>query len=380
MIQLLAGIAIGDPSGGAELFGLKLARRLDRNQFTPAIFGMWQYATPAEEVWRQKLSREKIPVGGLYPISRRPALDFYPIFARLWRFTGHFQPDIINSHSQRGDLLGALIARLHPTHPRAVRTVHIDQPWLNRPYMDLLFNRPLFPWLFDTEVAISQTVQQKLDARLMARLLGKQSVLCYNGIDAALFAQQAGSKLPPGLPPAGPRIGIIGSLIPRKRHTDLLQALRLLDSNRPVHLVIIGTGELEAMLRKQARTWQLAERVHFLGSRDDVFDILPHLDVVVSASLREGLPTVLLEAMAFNVPVIATDISGSRDLVQTGQTGLLIPPRSPTRLAEAIQTVLDNPAQTNRMRQQARELAAQFTIQNAVSRYARLYQQITRKS
>lgn len=92
----------------------------------------------------------------------------------------------------------------------------------------------------------------------------------------------------------------------------------------------------------------LDQRVYFLGSRSDVMQIMPHLDMVVSSSLWEGLPTVLLEAMALRVPVVATDVSGSREIVISDETGLPVPPRSPAHLAEAILKVLDHPLERDR--------------------------------
>lgn len=120
----------------------------------------------------------------------------------------------------------------------------------------------------------------------------------------------------------------------------------------------------------------LDQRVYFLGSRSDVMQIMPHLDMVVSSSLWEGLPTVLLEAMALRVPVVATDVSGSREIVISDETGLLVPPRSPAHLAEAILKVLDHPLEARQMADRAHRVAAQYTIQNAVISYAEIYRQL----
>lgn len=115
-----------------------------------------------------------LPVAGLFDVSRYPLFDLRPILLALWAFTNAFKPDILNSHSQRSDLLGALVHLLHPHHPRAVRTVHIDCPWLNRVYTDFVFDKILFPLLFNIEIAVSETIRLKLDRRLLARLLKKE--------------------------------------------------------------------------------------------------------------------------------------------------------------------------------------------------------------
>jgi glycosyltransferase involved in cell wall biosynthesis len=377
VVQLVAGVAIGDEASGAEYFGIQLARHLDRERFDPAIFAMWQYGSSAEKKWLETLGREGFNVAGLAEVSRYPLFDLRPIFSRLWAFTSAFKPDVINSHSQRGDLLGALIHLLHPHHPRAVRTVHIDQPWLNRFYTDLAFDKLLFPFMFDVEVAISETVRRKLDGRWFARLLGKESMLCYNGIDARFFSQafrdDNWGPLPAGVPDLRPRLGVIGRLTRQKGLSYLMQAMGLLNQERAVHLMVIGTGPLESQLRQQVQDLGLDRCVHFLGSRDDVLRILPHLDLVVSSSLWEGLPTVLLEAMALRVPVVATDVSGSREIIRPGETGMLVPPENPERLAEAISTVLDHSEEARSMAEKAHGVAAKYTVQNATLRYAETY-------
>jgi glycosyltransferase involved in cell wall biosynthesis len=138
---------------------------------------------------------------------------------------------------------------------------------------------------------------------------------------------------------------------------------------------VIGSGELEHHLQEQARLLGIQDCVHFLGSRDDVLSLLPHLDLFVSSSLWEGFPTVLLEAMAVGVPVVATDVSGSRELVQDGVTGRLVPPRNPVRLAEAILAMLEDPEHAQAMAQSAHRYAAQFTIERAAACYAQIYEQ-----
>ncbi len=120
----------------------------------------------------------------------------------------------------------------------------------------------------------------------------------------------------------------------------------------------------------------LQDKVYFLGSRSDVLDILPHLDILVSSSLWEGFPTVILEAMASGVPVIATDVSGSRELVVDGKTGLLVPPHDPDALAQAILNMLADGEKARRMAEHARTVARPYTIQNTVETYCQIYQQL----
>ena len=195
VLQLIAGLAIGDQCGGAEAFAVRLASQLTKQEFDVAVFAMWRYDSPLEKQWLKQLVCEDIPVRGLVPFRKSMVGQLPPIVRSFWSFLSDFRPDIINSHSQRSDPLNLLARRLHPSHPYAMRTVHIDQPWLNRPYMDFVFNRLAFPLVFDREVAISKEVQCKLDGRWLAKLFGRRSSLCYNGIGAAAFVLDHVSRL-----------------------------------------------------------------------------------------------------------------------------------------------------------------------------------------
>jgi glycosyltransferase involved in cell wall biosynthesis len=276
---------------------------------------------------------------------------------------------------------------LHPVHPRAVRTVHIEKRWVRSPWARIPFDEILFPLFFRRETAVSRAVEHQLDSRLLARLLKRKAVLAYNGIDERLFSilyrrkedyfiqTPTGQRLPlpSGLPAERPLLGVIGRLSQQKGHAVLIEAMQEVVRQRQAHLIVIGTGELEGVIRSQVQELGLENCIHFLGSRKDVLDILPHLDLLVSSSLWEGFPTVLLEGMALGVPVVATDVSGSRELVVEGETGMLAPPGSHTLLAEAILVMLDHREAARRMAETAMQRAAGFTIQAAAKTIGTAY-------
>jgi glycosyltransferase involved in cell wall biosynthesis len=382
IVQIVTGLAIGDQVGGAELFAAQLARCLDKNVFNLAVLGLWEYESPREAKWIETLQKEQIRVKLLATPTDHLLLDLRKSFSNLWRFISDFKPDIINSHSERTDTFNMLASIFHPTHPLSIRTMHTDEQWQNSPWMGKMLINGVFPFLFEKEIAISEDVRQLLDRRLLARLKKKESILCYNGIDVSILNKKVPSgniSLPTHkIPEHIPRIGIIGRLTPQKGHSDLLKAMRNLLHIRPAHLLIVGSGPLEDQLKQQTNHLGLHDFVHFLGSRNDVLKIMTNLDLVVSSSLWEGFPTVLLEAMAMRVPIVATDVSGSRELVNTGETGILVPPHNPAALAEAILKLLDNPSKAQLMARNAREVVKKFTIQNTASCYAKIYKRIVR--
>jgi glycosyltransferase involved in cell wall biosynthesis len=145
-----------------------------------------------------------------------------------------------------------------------------------------------------------------------------------------------------GIPPDAPVVICVARLAERKRQTDLLQALADLE-HRDAMLVLVGSGPDRAMLEQQVRESGLSERVLFTGDRKDVPELLAAADVFCLASRREGVPRAVMEAMASGVPVVATDVVGTRDLVIDGVTGLLVPCASPRELGRALDRLLRNP-------------------------------------
>ena len=404
ILFIVGGIAIGDQVGSAEKMALQAARQLDRTVFETRVFSMWGYGSAAEKYWLDTLTREGIVVEGMIPARENAIAQYAPITARFWQCLDEYRPQIVNSHSQRADPLSLIARWLHPVHARAVRTSHLDQPWLERPLM-VTVQRLIFPFAFDAEIGISKSIQSRLDGRWVARLLGKKSWLIYNGIDRAVVersAQTAQNKLPEGLDsiptprlitvgrgaqtaPEGldsiptPRLITVGRLSKQKGYSYLLRAMQIAAQQRrqaPPHLLIAGSGPLEQELKQEAAALGATEYVHFLGSRSDVLDLLPHAQAFVSSSLWEGFPSVILEAMAGGVPVIATDIPGSREMVQSGETGVIAPPANAEALAEAIGWMLDHPREAEVMAKTARARMAKFTLEAAIGQFDSLFRSL----
>lgn len=377
VLQVVSGVAIGDQSGGAEQFALRLASLLPAEGFESAVFSMWKYSSEAEARWLSLLADKGVSVHGLVESCENLPGGLAGVFRSLWHTTSVVRPHVIGSHSERGDIMNALVHLLHPTHPRSVRTMHTDEQWQTHPMLGPLIARFAFPPLFDREVAISDAARVKMDGRPLAKILRKRATLCYNGIAAAGFSGPAPANglaaLPAGIPDVRPVIGVVGRLATQKGHHHLLPAMASVCRYRPARLLIVGSGALEDELRRQAAELGIGNVVWFLGSRQDVPEILKGLDLLVSASLWEGFPTVILEAMAAGVPVLATDVSGSRELVRHEETGHLVRPGSSGELARAMLHVLADPAHAATLAETARTRAAQFTIENAARQYAAMY-------
>ena len=182
--------------------------------------------------------------------------------------------------------------------------------------------------------------------REMLRHLGipeEKIHLVYNAVGAAFL----GSPRPVRLGP-GPHIGVFGVLEPRKGHAELITALARLARSEPnAQLWIVGeltyarnTAYLDE-LKSLAAEWHVADRIHFLGYRQDIPELMAAMDVVALASRElESLPTVLLEASALGRVCVATDVGGVREIIEHGRTGLVVRPEHAPELADALAIAL----------------------------------------
>lgn len=163
----------------------------------------------------------------------------------------------------------------------------------------------------------------------------------HNGIDLARFRERpegSGTDRPPTWL-------AVAALRPPKGHLDLLEAWALLVEDHPgARLLIAGDGPERATVQSAVVGLGLGREVALLGSRDDIPSLLQQVDGVVSASHTEALPTALIEASAAGLPVVATDVGGTAEVVLDGTTGLLVPPHRPERLAEALGRLVRDPA------------------------------------
>ena len=187
-------------------------------------------------------------------------------------------------------------------------------------------------------VAVSEGVAAY--ARREFRVPADRLTTISNGVDLAHFH--------PCTPPIRSRglvIGCTARLHRKNNHTALLQAFAGIASQWPdTQLLLVGRGPEEERLRILADRLGLATRVRFAGEHADVAPFLREMDLYVQSSIAEGMPNSILEAMATALPVVATNVGGTPEVVVHGEMGLLVPPGDPAALADALGTLLANPA------------------------------------
>jgi len=172
-------------------------------------------------------------------------------------------------------------------------------------------------------------------------------------------------------------IGVAAVMRKEKALEVMLDAHAMLVRRLPdVHLVIAGDGPCRPALEHQMRRLGLESSVHLLGRRHDVDGILSRVDVGALSSDWEGSPLFVFECRAARVPLVATAVGGVTELVQTGRTGLLVPPRDPGALAGAIEQVLTDPDLSERLADAAATDLEQYKIAAVANRFADLYEQL----
>ncbi len=199
-----------------------------------------------------------------------------------------------------------------------------------------------------------------------------------NGIDGSVFdirIDREAKRRELGIPADATVLGIGVRLSAQKGLTYLVQALPEVVGRFPrVVLVIAGEGPLEQDLRNEAEGLGLGGRVKFIGPRVDVPELLQVFDLYVLPSLWEGLPMVLLEAMAAGCPIVATGVGGVPSAIEDGVNGLLVPPRDPAALAHAIVRVLGDETLRRRMGQAGKQVFGErFSAEKMTRRYEQLY-------
>jgi L-malate glycosyltransferase len=164
---------------------------------------------------------------------------------------------------------------------------------------------------------------------------------------------------------------------------DLMKCAILVNKTIPgIKFVICGTGPLLQKLKDIIRNVGLEEKVLFLGriERKKLINLYKNATIYVICSVYEGLPTVLLEAMACGLPVVATNIGGNRDLISSNINGLLIPPRSPEKMAQMIQLLWNDECLRKKLGQNAREtIIKRYTWDIITNDYVKLYECILKK-
>jgi len=307
-------------------------------------------------------------------ISMRGDLDPF-LLARILKFIRGHPSQLVHTHLIHADLYGTLAALLAGV-PAVVSTKHGYNPWREKRFYAFLDRVTSF---FQHRII---TISDAL-GRWLVEVEGlrpeKLSTVHY-ALDVDLFRSSVPGDL--SLKMSRPVIGTISRLIHQKGIHVLLQAFAVCAKKHPsISLVVVGDGLERSDLESLAEKLDLGHRVHFLGYRSDVDQILPHIDIFTLPTFGEGFGLVLLEAMACSKPIVGTDVMSIPEIVQQGETGLLVPAQDVSALAEALDTLIANPELRDQFGKAGfQRLKRRFTVEQMVRKTAEVYQEASRSS
>jgi len=360
--RILQIIPTFDRSGAEKQMTL-LARGLPRGEFDVHVCALTRGGPLGEDL--REAGLDPVVIGKRWKLDPRA-------FARLKRHVGRLKPDLVHTWIFAANAYGRAAALASGVKCLVAGERCVD-PW--KGWTELAVDRYLARRT-QRIVAVSPGVR---DFYVSKGLPGEKIEVIPNGVPPSAPSpasrRQVLDEL--GLPPDARLAGLIGRLWPQKRVKDAIWAADLLKRIRDdVHLLVIGDGPHRDRLRMFRDQVEIRDKVHLLGHRGDVPRLLPHLDVLWSTSAYEGQSNSIMEAMAAGVPVVATDVPGTRDLVVHGETGCLVPVGKLSRAAVAAETnaILDDADLARRLGEAGRRrMREEFSVEKMVDRYAALY-------
>jgi len=233
----------------------------------------------------------------------------------------------------------------------------------------------------DRVVACSKAVE---NWTLQKERIPRRKVLTlYNGVDRSRFdSSRVSSAIRRDfhIPPEAPLIGTVANMAIEKGYPYLLEAARsILEKCPEAWFLFVGFGPLEQKIKTQAQRITGHRQIIFAGARTDIPDLLGAMDIFILASVVEGFPNVLLEALAMAKPVVATRVGGVPELIESGQNGILIPPQNGNALSEAVLSLLKAPERAKAMGQRGEEkIRKNFTLERMLDQYEALYLSLLR--
>lgn len=293
---------------------------------------------------------------------------------------------VLHSHRYKENILASLIAR-RAKQVVLVQTVHGTteifsglKAFKARTYLGL--NRLATKRAFDCVITVSEEIRSAVQRELGAspRIVTIRNAVQLETLRATRSSEEFRRSL--AIPADALVLGMIGRLVPIKAVGTMLAAMPELLRRFPTAVLLLaGVGPEAGSLRAESSRLGIAAKVHFLGSRDDIPDLLQALDLLVISSLHEGIPTVLLEAMAMGRPVVSTAVGGIPEVVSDGVQGLLVPPGDSEALITACGRLLESPAERERLGRAGRaRVEADFSAEVLGRRVGDLYAELLRIS
>jgi glycosyltransferase involved in cell wall biosynthesis len=359
---------VAGTGGGPEKTILNSPRFIKQHGYEAQVV----YLCPSDPVIQDSLrSRAEKLDCPLTLIEDRGIRDF-SVISKLLKFCREQKIELLQAHDYKSNAVGLVLRRLHRMH--LVTMLHGWTDMSGRMPLYKRVDQWCLPW-YEKLICVSEDLVEEC-RRL--RVSDRKIELVHNAIDLSAYTRWVGkdqAQRDLGVEAhAGPLIGMVCRLSPEK---GILEAIAMVDRFRsmgkPVQLWIAGDGPFRSEIEKEISRLGLGANIRLLGQLADARVFYQAMDVFLLNSIREGLPNVVLEAMALEVPVVATRVAGVPTLVKPGQTGWLIEPGETGMLDSAIAECLEG-SHTDPQVRSARELIEnQFSFDRRMQRIAGIY-------
>ncbi len=372
-VPLIVNIIYSLKSGGLENGLVNIINRTPPDRYRHVIICL----TEADDF----VKRIQSPDVQVIELNKKPGHDF-DMYWRLWKLLRALEPAVVHTRNLSTlelQLLACMcpgVKRVHGEHGRDMS----DLDGSNRKYNIL---RKFMKRIVQQYIAVSRDLELWLEQVVEVPSAKVRQI--YNGVDVERFSEPSDSEL--GAPPGyfhedAIVIGTVGRLAEVKNQVSLLRAFAALlklnvDYDDKLRLLLVGDGPMRETLQQESEALHLGDRVWFAGNRDDVPDFLHSMDIFTLPSLGEGVSNTILEAMATGLPIIATDVGGTPELVTDGENGLLVLVDDVQALTEGIEKLVSDRALRENMGNNSLErIRNSFNWQKTVEQYLSVYDKL----
>lgn len=283
----------------------------------------YSFSVAAEKgYYSSLLERNRIKHFHLPCIKKKDILLFVKLYIEIYKIIKAEKPNIVHTHHRMLSFIVGSLPFKSFIHIHTMHCLFNDKKILTR------IVKP------NHTVAVGENVFKSIVNNF--NYPKQKCSIIKNGIDQDAYKKNYASQIQ--------KISCIGRLDKIKGQIYLLQAISKL-KKKDVIVNFIGDGPYRSILEKEAKLLSISRHASFLGIRHDIKRILCESDLLISPSLSEGLPLILLEALSCAVPIIATDIEGNKEIITNNKTGLLVPPKDALALADAIVWAKNNISQ-----------------------------------
>jgi len=365
VLQLVEGFNFG----GAETKLLELVRHMDRDRFATTVISLGL----GNEI-EDKFHQLDCPV---MTFQRRNKIDL-SLLGRLTEFITKQKIDIVMSTLFYADILGALAAHRGGAKAMFAWETISSPKWLV-PHRFVAYHFVLRH--IDRVISVSHATATWL--REKRKVPAKKIIVIPYGVDLDRFqsSRKSLTRESIGVKPDDVLIGQVSRLNEQKGHKYLVEAAFKIVKHIPnARFVLVGDGPLRGDIEDQIKRLDLSKHFILLGFRQDVPDILALLDYFVLPSLYEGLPNVILEAMAARLPIIATPVDGTKEAILDGESGILVPAGNVNALVEKLCQLNSNPTVAAQLGENARKrVESHFSLGKQVTDFENLYEHFARQ-